>query len=83
MQLAASPLRSRVESASYLLRGLSPPLVQQPCPLVDQLLPIYLDSRQGFSPSHKEARELSRNFYGEKNGPSDRAVREIVHVKRV
>lgn len=46
-QLAASPLRGTAESALDALKGLSPSLVRQLTPLVEQLAPIFLDVSQG------------------------------------
>jgi hypothetical protein len=46
-QLATpGPLRATVESATDALRGLSPSLVRQVMPMIDQLSPIFLDVSQ-------------------------------------
>ncbi|GIL78290.1 hypothetical protein Vretimale_7640 [Volvox reticuliferus] len=66
-QLAASPLRSTVESITETVKGLSPSIVRQVLPLVEQLAPIYLDAAQGkheFLPTPEETRMLIRTYYG-------------------
>jgi hypothetical protein len=55
-----------VEAISDTLRGLSPSLVRQVLPLVEQLTPIYMDVAQGrqeFSPAPEETSKLIRNYY--------------------
>lgn len=67
MQLAASPLRSQVEAPLEMLRGLSPGLVRQFLPILDQLLPIYMDVANGsqqFIPSPDETKRFIRSSYG-------------------
>ncbi|GLI63271.1 hypothetical protein VaNZ11_006176 [Volvox africanus] len=66
-QLAASPLRSTVESITETVKGLSPSIVRQVLPLLEQLAPIYLDAAQGkheFLPTPEETRMLIRTYYG-------------------
>lgn len=68
VQLAASPLRTTVESAQELVKGMSPDLVRQLLPVLDQLSPIYLDVSQGrqeFVPSPQESQQLLNTYYGE------------------
>ena len=58
-----------VQSALETLRGMSPSLVRQVAPLLEQLAPLYLDLAQGrmeFSPSPEEARHLMQTYYGER-----------------
>jgi hypothetical protein len=65
-QIAASPVRSTVEWAIESLRSLSPGIVRQVVPLVEQLAPLYLDMAQGrqeFTPSPEEAKSLIRSYY--------------------
>ncbi|KAG2486357.1 hypothetical protein HYH03_014938 [Edaphochlamys debaryana] len=66
-QLAASPLRTSVESMADTLKGLSPSLVRQVLPLMEQLAPMYLEAAQGkheFLPTPEETRMLVRTYYG-------------------
>ncbi|GIL57885.1 hypothetical protein Vafri_13100 [Volvox africanus] len=66
-QLAASPIRSTVESITETVKGLSPSIVRQVLPLLEQLAPIYLDAAQGkheFLPTPEETRMLIRTYYG-------------------
>lgn len=65
-QLATSPLRSGVEQWVEVLKGLSPGVVKQVIPVLEQLTPIYLDVSQGtqeFSPPPEESRSLIRGGY--------------------
>ncbi|KAI8475731.1 MAG: hypothetical protein J3K34DRAFT_403441 [Monoraphidium minutum] len=66
-QLASpGPLRSTVEGAADALRGLSPSLLRQVTPLIDQLAPIFLDVSQGrqeFTPPPLETKAMIRNYY--------------------
>ncbi|KAL6755697.1 hypothetical protein V8C86DRAFT_2671657 [Haematococcus lacustris] len=65
-QIAASPVRSTVESAMETLRGLSPSLLRQLAPLMEQLAPLYMDIGQGrvdTSPSSEETSNLVRSYY--------------------
>eukprot|EP01025_Chloroclados_australasicus_P003557 TRINITY_DN1084_c0_g1_i8.p1 TRINITY_DN1084_c0_g1~~TRINITY_DN1084_c0_g1_i8.p1 ORF type:complete len:452 (-),score=42.17 TRINITY_DN1084_c0_g1_i8:334-1689(-) len=65
-QLATSPLRSTLEGATDALKGISPSLVKQLLPLLEQLTPIYLDVSQGrqeFIPQPDEIGTLIRSYY--------------------
>lgn len=65
-QIVASPVRATVEWGVETLRGLSPGIVRQVVPLVEQLAPLYLDMAQGrqeFTPSPEEAKSLIRSYY--------------------
>jgi len=65
-QLATSPLRSNVEQWVDILKGLSPGVVKQVIPLLEQLTPIYLDVAQGaqeFTPPPEEVRNLVKSGY--------------------
>ncbi len=47
---------------------MSPSVVRQVAPLIEQLAPIYLDLAQGrmeFSPTPQEARQLMQTYYSE------------------
>lgn len=64
--IAASPVRSTVEWAIESVRSLSPGIVRQVVPLVEQLAPLYLDMAQGrqeFTPSPEEAKSLICSYY--------------------
>ncbi|KAL5998523.1 hypothetical protein ACLOJK_009466 [Asimina triloba] len=57
----------RAEMAMKQLETLSPPLMKQVLPLVEQLPPLYMDlaqGRQGFIPKPEEACRLIRSYYG-------------------
>jgi hypothetical protein len=63
-QLATSPLRSGVEQWVDILKGISPGLVRQIIPVLEQLTPIFLDVSQGtqeFVPPPEETRTIIRN----------------------
>jgi len=65
-QIAASPVRSTVEATLETLRGMSPSVIRQVAPVIEQLAPIYLDLAQGrmeFSPTPEEARHLMQTYY--------------------
>lgn len=65
-QLATSPLRSGMEQWVDLLKGMSPSVVQQAIPALEQLAPIYLDLSQGtqeFTPPPEESRSIVRQGY--------------------
>eukprot|EP01024_Parvocaulis_polyphysoides_P045704 TRINITY_DN4282_c0_g1_i1.p1 TRINITY_DN4282_c0_g1~~TRINITY_DN4282_c0_g1_i1.p1 ORF type:complete len:442 (+),score=64.92 TRINITY_DN4282_c0_g1_i1:56-1381(+) len=65
-QLARSPFRSTVEQASDVLKGLSPSMVKQLIPLIEQLSPIYMDVSQGkqeFTPAPEETANLIKSYY--------------------
>lgn len=68
MQMTKNPFTSQLLNASELMRGLSPAMVRQVLPLLDQLTPIYTDLAQGrleFTPEPEETKRLIRTFYGE------------------
>ncbi len=68
LQMTKNPFTSQLLNASELMRGLSPAMVRQVLPLLDQLTPIYTDLAQGrleFTPEPEEAKRLIRTFYGE------------------
>ena len=68
MQMTKTPFTSQLLNASELMRGLSPAMVRQVLPLLDQLTPIYTDLAQGrleFTPEPEETKRLIRTFYGE------------------
>ena len=65
-QLATSPLRSNVEQWIDVLKGISPGVVKQVIPVLEQLTPIYLDVAQGtqeFIPPPEEVRSLVKSGY--------------------
>ena len=65
-QLATSPLRSNVEQWVDILKGISPSVVKQVIPLLEQLTPIYLDVANGaqeFIPPPEEMRSLVKSGY--------------------
>ncbi|KAL3148901.1 hypothetical protein ABBQ32_001769 [Trebouxia sp. C0010 RCD-2024] len=66
-QMTKNPFTSQLLNASELMRGLSPAMVRQVLPLLDQLTPIYTDLAQGrleFTPEPDETKRLIRTFYG-------------------
>ena len=66
-QLAESPLSAPLDNISEQVRSLSPPVVQQFLPLLDQLRPLYEDLAAGtreFSPAPKEIKRLIKGYYG-------------------
>ncbi|KAJ6792254.1 Uncharacterized protein M6B38_234230 [Iris pallida] len=71
------PLLSQFTSSEAILRGaemamkqienLSPPLMKQVLPLVEQLPPLYMDlinGREDFTPKPEETRRLVKSYYG-------------------
>lgn len=67
MQMTKNPFTAQLLNASELLRGLSPAMVRQVLPLLDQLTPLYTDLAQGrleFTPAPEETKRLIRTFYG-------------------
>ena len=71
--MTKNPFTSQLLSASELMRGLSPAMVRQVLPLLDQLTPIYTDLAQGrieFTPEPDETKRLIRTFYGQLLEPS-------------
>ncbi|WOL02518.1 hypothetical protein Cni_G11237 [Canna indica] len=67
-QLISSPsLRMGAEMAIKQLENLSPPIMRQVLPLVEQLPPLYMDlvnGREDFSPKPEETRRLIKSYYG-------------------
>ena len=73
LQLATSPFRTQLEQVSDALSGVSPDLMRQIGPLINQLSPIYMDVAQGtaeFTPAPAETRKLIRSYYGETSSAS-------------
>lgn len=65
-QLATSPLRSGVEQWVDILKDISPGVVKQVIPVLEQLTPIYLDVSSGtqeFTPPPEESRSIIRGGY--------------------
>ncbi|XP_047340679.1 uncharacterized protein LOC124944468 [Impatiens glandulifera] len=67
-QIASSPtVRFGAEMTLKQLENLSPPILKQVLPLVEQLPPLYkdlVDGRENFSPKPEETRRLVRSYYG-------------------
>jgi len=67
-QLSSSPtIRMGAEMAMKQLQSLSPPIMKQVLPLVEQLPPLYMDLVQGredFIPKPEETRKLIKSYYG-------------------
>ncbi|CAL9118888.1 unnamed protein product [Musa textilis] len=67
-QLTSSPsLRRGAEMAMKQLENLSPPIMKQVLPLVEQLPPLYMDlvnGREDFTPKPEETRRLIKSYYG-------------------
>ncbi|MCL7029991.1 hypothetical protein MKW94_009604 [Papaver nudicaule] len=67
-QLTSSPtVRLGAEMAMKQLQNLSPPLLKQVMPLVEQLPPLYMDlvkGREDFIPKPEETRRLIKSYYG-------------------
>ncbi|KZV57486.1 hypothetical protein F511_35211 [Dorcoceras hygrometricum] len=67
-QLASSPtIRFGAEMTRKQFENLSPALLKQVLPLVEQLPPLYMDlakGREKFSPKPEETRRLIRSYYG-------------------
>ncbi|XP_072962074.1 uncharacterized protein [Typha angustifolia] len=67
-QLTSSPtIRLGAEMAMKQLESLSPPIMKQVLPLVEQLPPLYMDLVQGredFTPKPEETRRLIKSYYG-------------------
>ncbi|KAI3951888.1 hypothetical protein MKW92_043747 [Papaver armeniacum] len=67
-QLTSSPtVRLGAEMAMKQLQNLSPPLLKQVMPLVEQLPPLYMDlvkGREDFIPRPEETRKLIKSYYG-------------------
>ncbi|CAN6454305.1 unnamed protein product [Victoria cruziana] len=67
-QLISSPtIRLGAEMAKKQLENLSPPILKQVLPLMDQLPPLYMDlvnGREDFTPRPEETRRLVKSYYG-------------------
>ncbi|XP_012088659.1 uncharacterized protein LOC105647254 isoform X1 [Jatropha curcas] len=67
-QVASSPtVRLGAEMTLKQLENLSPPIMKQVLPLVEQLPPLYMDlvkGREDFSPKPEETRRLIKSYYG-------------------
>jgi hypothetical protein len=67
-QLTASPtILKGAEIAMKQLQSLSPPILKQVMPLVEQLPPLYMDlvkGREDFVPKPEETRRLIKSYYG-------------------
>uniref|UniRef100_A0A6N2M4N8 Uncharacterized protein n=1 Tax=Salix viminalis TaxID=40686 RepID=A0A6N2M4N8_SALVM len=67
-QIASSPtVRRGAEMTMKQLESLSPPIMKQVLPLVEQLPPLYTDlvtGREDFSPRPEETRRLIKSYYG-------------------
>jgi hypothetical protein len=66
-QLAANPFATQLFSMTEVMRGLSPGLVKQVLPLVDQLTPLYMEVSQGrveFSPHPSVTQSMAKSYYG-------------------
>ncbi|XP_048591257.1 uncharacterized protein LOC106410943 isoform X1 [Brassica napus] len=67
-QVATSPtVRLGAEMTRKQLETLSPPIMKQILPLVEQLPPLYMDlvkGREDFIPKPEETRRLIRSYYG-------------------
>ncbi|KAM6570256.1 hypothetical protein CsatB_018241 [Cannabis sativa] len=67
-QIASSPtIRLTAEMTLKQLENLSPPIMKQVLPLVEQLPPLYMDlvkGREDFIPKPEETRRLIKSYYG-------------------
>uniref|UniRef100_A0A5B7BWU1 Uncharacterized protein n=1 Tax=Davidia involucrata TaxID=16924 RepID=A0A5B7BWU1_DAVIN len=67
-QIASSPtVRLGAEMTLKQLENLSPPIMKQILPLVEQLPPLYMDlvnGRENFSPKPEETRRIIKSYYG-------------------
>ncbi|KAH7516840.1 uncharacterized protein LOC107431813 [Ziziphus jujuba] len=67
-QIASSPtIRLGAEMTLKQLENLSPPIMKQVLPLVEQLPPLYMDlvkGREDFTPKPEETRRLIKSYYG-------------------
>ncbi|KAL3835766.1 hypothetical protein ACJIZ3_010502 [Penstemon smallii] len=67
-QIASSPtIRLGAEMTRKQFENLSPSILKQVLPLVEQLPPLYMDlakGRENFSPKPEETRRLIRSYYG-------------------
>lgn len=67
-QIASSPtIRLGAEMTRKQLENLSPPIMKQVLPLVEQLPPLYMDlikGREDFAPKPEETQRLIKSYYG-------------------
>ncbi|TQD78200.1 hypothetical protein C1H46_036272 [Malus baccata] len=67
-QIASSPtIRLGAEMTLKQFENLSPPIMKQVLPLVEQLPPLYMDlvnGREDFAPKPEETRRLVKSYYG-------------------
>ncbi|XP_002512715.2 uncharacterized protein LOC8285738 [Ricinus communis] len=67
-EITSSPtVRLGAEMTFKQLENLSPPIMKQVLPLVEQLPPLYMDlvkGREDFSPKPEETRRLIKSYYG-------------------
>ncbi|KAI7724705.1 hypothetical protein M8C21_004582 [Ambrosia artemisiifolia] len=67
-QIASSPtIRFGAEMTLKNLENLSPPIMKQVIPLIEQLPPLYMDlvnGRENFSPKPEETQRLIKSYYG-------------------
>ncbi|MFQ6630466.1 hypothetical protein Gotur_008470 [Gossypium turneri] len=67
-QIASSPtIRMGAEMTLKQIESISPPIMKQVLPLVEQLPPLYMDlakGREDFSPKPEEAQRLIKSYYG-------------------
>lgn len=66
-QIAASPLRPTAEMMQEALKGMSPSIIRQVAPILEQFAPIYLDVTQGreeFTPSPEDTKKRIQSYYG-------------------
>ncbi|MFQ6636774.1 hypothetical protein Gotur_012960 [Gossypium turneri] len=67
-QIASTPtIRMGAELTLKQLESLSPPIMKQVLPLVEQLPPLYMDlvkGREDFAPKPEETRQLIKSYYG-------------------
>ncbi|KAM1403290.1 hypothetical protein ACFX2I_011915 [Malus domestica] len=67
-QIASSPtVRLGAEMTLKQFENLSPPIMKQVLPLVEQLPPLYMDlvkGREDFAPKPEETRRLVKSYYG-------------------
>ncbi|KAM7269489.1 hypothetical protein ACFE04_024986 [Oxalis oulophora] len=67
-QIASSPtIRLGAEMTMKQIENLSPPIMKQVLPLIEQLPPLYTDlvkGREDFTPKPEETRRLIKSYYG-------------------
>ncbi|CAL0313216.1 unnamed protein product [Lupinus luteus] len=65
--LSSPTLRAGAEITLKRLENVSPPIMKQVLPLVEQLPPLYMDlvkGREDFTPKPEETRRLIKSYYG-------------------